>query len=277
MVQFEICGLGIEVRGERDVTVRGDSLRFETRMEQPEITVDCRAVPTPALRGERLAAEVWRDGDVIRRCTMKGDIPAAVLSYREGEPARAKLEVREEDWGWVTDHLRLWSTLCLPALLLPARTLIFHAAFVECGGEGILFTAPSGTGKSTQAALWQTHRGARVINGDKAAVSLRGNAVAHGVPVSGTSGICENQSLYLKGIVVLSQAGENTVRRLSPSQAVAALCANLFADDAVGSEWSAALALLLDLVEQVPVYALACTPDLRAVETLERAMKEVAS
>ena len=37
-------------------------------------------------------------------------------------------------------------------------------------------------------------------------------------------------------------------------------------------EWGTALGLLLDLTASVPVYALACTPDERAVETLEQAM-----
>ena len=74
------------------------------------------------------------------------------------------------------------------------------------------------------------------------------------------------------GIVVLSQAPENTIRRLGPGAAAAALCANLFADQGVPEEWQAALGLLLDLAAAVPVYALACTPDERAVETLERAL-----
>lgn len=96
--------------------------------------------------------------------------------------------------------------------------------------------------------------------------------MAHGVPFAGTSGICENVSLPLRAVVVLSQAPENSVRRLGPSEAVAALCPNLFVDQAIPEEWQMALHLLLDLVASVPVYALACTPDERAVAALEQAM-----
>lgn len=149
---------------------------------------------------------------------------------------------------------------------------MFHASYVAHDGGALLFTAPSGTGKSTQAELWRVHRGARVLNGDKAAVRLSGAPTAHGMPFSGTSGICENVSLPLRGVVVLSQAKENTVRRLGPSAAVAALGENVFADRSIAEEWSAALNLLLDLAASVPVYALACTPDERAVCALEEAM-----
>ena len=96
--------------------------------------------------------------------------------------------------------------------------------------------------------------------------------MAHGMPFSGTSGICENVSLPLRCIVVLSQAPENTVCRLGPSAAIAALCPNVFADQSVAEEWHTALNLLLDLAASVPVYALACTPDERAVRALEQAM-----
>ena len=64
----------------------------------------------------------------------------------------------------------------------------------------------------------------------------------------------------------------NTVRRLGPSAAVAALGENVFADRSIAEEWSAALNLLLDLAASVPVYALACMPDERAVCALEEAM-----
>jgi len=161
--------------------------------------------------------------------------------------------------------------LCCDALL-PFERAVFHALSFMWRGKAWLLTAPSGTGKSTQAELWRVHRGARVLNGDKAAVRLSGAPMAHGMPFSGTSGICENVSLPLRGVVVLSQAKENSVRRLGPSAAVAALGANVFADRSIAEEWSAALNLLLDLAASVPVYALACTPDERAVCALEEAM-----
>ena len=46
----------------------------------------------------------------------------------------------------------------------------------------------------------------------------------------------------------------------------------IFIDKLIPVEWSKALNLIIDLVSEVPVYHLACTPDVRAVEALERAI-----
>ena len=46
---------------------------------------------------------------------------------------------------------------------------VFHGAAVEVNGKAYVFTAPSGTGKSTHIKLWMDALGekVRVINGDK--------------------------------------------------------------------------------------------------------------
>ena len=275
---FQICRTTLALSTELPL-VTGEPMDLFVHDGAAGLRVVCRGLPevpeaAGALRfqsGERL---IYQSGTAVARCR-RAHAQAGLyarLDYDLTRPEEAALTVREADWRWATDYLRLWSTLCLPQLLLPFRTLIFHASYIDWNDKGILFTAPSGTGKSTQAELWRRHRGAEVLNGDKAGVRLDGAPTVHGVPFSGTSGICRNVSLPLRAVVVLSQAPENAIRRLPPSQAVAALCPNVFADSAVGEEWGTALHLLLDLTASVPVYALACTPDERAVETLEQAM-----
>lgn len=276
---FQICGVGLEFLADNPLAVEGDMALFAGDRSVPDISIECRTVAELAdIGGELLMREAERflcrrDRQIFRyRTTNLSAPPYACAAYDLKAPQAVRLTVREADWSWSTGHMRLWSTLCLPQLLLPFRTLIFHASYIGHDGRAILFTAPSQTGKSTQAELWRVHRGAQVINGDKAGVRLAGPPMAHGVPFSGTSGICHNISLPLEAVVVLSQAPVNTVRRLSPSEAVAALCGNVFVDHYIPEEWQLALSLLLDLVAAVPVYALACTPDVRAVEALEQAM-----
>ena len=276
---FQICQTKLSLSADLPLVTDAVMEQFVCRDRDPGLLVDCRAVPKvsepngePCLREPE--RQIWQKGPSVTRCRMvhTGVQPYARLDYDLIQPEKANLTVRESDWRWATDYLRLWSVLSLPQLFLPFRTLIIHASYIGWQGKGILFTAPSGTGKSTQAELWRVHRGAEVLNGDKAGVRLDGSPTAHGVPFSGTSGICRNVSLPLKAVVVLSQAPENIIRRLPPSQAVAALCPNVFVDSVVQEEWQMALNLLLDLAASVPVYALACTPDEHAVETLERAM-----
>ena len=94
-------------------------------------------------------------------------------------------------------------------LLLQQNRLLLHASFIKYKGNGILFSGPSGIGKSTQAELWKRTRGAEIINGDRAAVGLADEGwTAWGIPYAGTSGICHNESAPLLAIVVLRQAKE---------------------------------------------------------------------
>ena len=277
---YKVCGLQLQLNTPREFWVEPISRVFDAPPACGDVELTLRAVPevtpdAPLCRPHR-EKPVWREDERIFR----GDHDLFrkemhfCTEYSLRDPDHLTCFVRDEDWRWATRSKYLWPGIMFNYILLHHRGLMFHASYIGYQGEGILFVAPSGTGKSTQAELWRKHRGARILNGDKAGVTLQATPMAHGVPFSGTSGICENVSLPLKAVVVLSQAAENSVRRLGPSAAVAALCPNLFVDQAVPEEWQLALHLLLDLVAAVPVYALACTPDARAVEALERAMKE---
>lgn len=92
---------------------------------------------------------------------------------------------------------------------------ILHASLIRTRRGAVLFTAPSGTGKSTQADLWKKYRGAEIINGDRSGVWKNGNTwMAGGVPWCGTSGIMKNKTMPLLAIVILRQGLENEVRDL---------------------------------------------------------------
>ena len=73
--------------------------------------------------------------------------------------------------------------------LLPRDRLLMHGAALAWQGQAYLFTAPSGTGKSTHAMLWRRYlgSGAEVINGDKPLLHLPpdGPAVVYGSPWAG--------------------------------------------------------------------------------------------
>lgn len=278
---YRVCGLDLRVTAPQALWTEPPSDRFEAPAA-PEPDLRFRLSPVPEIetppgifRGRNRERAVWQDGQrVFRRCQdMFRTRPHICTSYRLDKPGEADCAVREADWLWATRSQFLWSGIMLNHLLLHFRAMVFHASYIEHGGRAILFTAPSGTGKSTQAELWRVHRGAEVLNGDKAAVRLAGAPMACGLPFCGTSGICVHRDVPLRAIVTLAQAPDNTVRRLPPSQAVAALCPNVFTDRYIPEEWQLTLGLLLDLVSAVPVWALACTPDVRAVEALERALE----
>lgn len=158
-------------------------------------------------------------------------------------------------------------------ILADAGMLVLHSAYIVTRqGQGILFSGPSGIGKSTQAALWQRYAGAEIVNGDRALVRPDTGTVS-GVFCAGTSGISRNVTASLQAVVLLEQGAENRVCTLRPREAFARLLSQCayYQRDAVSAGRMTELAALL--VTNVPVRQLTCRADGDAVRTLEEELR----
>lgn len=152
---------------------------------------------------------------------------------------------------------------------------LLHASFIRRDKSGILFTAPSGTGKSTQAALWERHRGAELINGDRAVVMpVSEGATAWGIPFCGTSGVGKNAGLPLEAIVCLRQGKVTKIRALTGVAAFRQVWEGCSVNLWDNEDMKMTTEAVLKVVQTVPVYDLCCTPDESAVEALEQILKE---
>jgi hypothetical protein len=152
---------------------------------------------------------------------------------------------------------------------------LLHAAYIRHGEGAILFTAPSGTGKSTQAELWRSLRGAELINGDRAAVYSRENGVwVMGVPFSGSSGVAKNVSLPLKAIVYLAQSPLTSITSLSGFRAFRRLWEGCSVNVWNLDDVNTCTQNVMNAIGVVPVFYLACTPDESAVIALEKALMQ---
>lgn len=104
------------------------------------------------------------------------------------------------------------SLLALERQMIRRQSLIFHRSYVEYRGKAILFSAPSGTGKSTQAALWEKYRGSSTVNGDRALLrKVDGRWTACGWHVCGSSEMCKLSDTAIHAIVMLRQGCENRI------------------------------------------------------------------
>lgn len=170
-------------------------------------------------------------------------------------------------------------TLSLGGLLrfLPMReiflhfgVLFLHASQVAYRGKGILFSAPSGTGKTTQAKLWEQYRGAELVCNDRTLLrKTDGLWRSYGYPMDGSEPVRSSAVNTLGAVVLLEQGTVNEARRLRPGKAVSLLMGQAVIDGWNAGARTAAMELLLTLVDEVPVYLLTCTPDERAVAALE--------
>ncbi len=257
--------------------------RFLITDRAPDVTV--RVTPT-----DRIAppAEplLWETGEHIICRTKDGtahyyrgiweDAPIfACLTRCDETPAQLQLKYVPDDLAKKDpDHLLL-GRVEIERLLHERQQTLLHAAWVMREDKALLFSGACGVGKSTQAELWHTYRGARIINGDKTCLSFHnGGLTAFGTPFCGSSRYCEDGVAPVRAIVMLEQAPTDTIRRLSLKEAVRALasqmpCQKWLADD---------VAAVLDYAEltarRVPVYLLSCTKEESAVDLLDRTLNE---
>jgi len=170
----------------------------------------------------------------------------------------------------------LMDALGLEHLIARAGGFIFHCSYIDVGGKAVLFTAPSGTGKSTQADLWQKYRNADIINGDRAAVRIcDGIPTACGIPFAGSSQYCKNRDLPIAAIVYLSQAPENTLRTVKGYEAFLRIWEGVSVNTWDKTDLELVSSAVQTLAAQVPVFHLCCTPDESAVLTLEAALRKL--
>lgn len=104
---------------------------------------------------------------------------------------------------------------------------VLHSSAVSVNNQGYVFTAPSGTGKSTHAKLWIKHfkkNNAKYINDDKPIIRLINNKFyVCGTPFSGKNDLNSNIIVPLKAIYVLEQGKTNKIEKLNPKNALNAL------------------------------------------------------
>ena len=155
-------------------------------------------------------------------------------------------------------------------LIAMAGGFVFHCSYIQVGGKAMLFTAPSGTGKSTQAELWNRLRGAPIHNGDRSAVCWQdGQAYACGIPFAGSSQICENVTLPLGAIVYLRQAPTTRIRRLRGAECFRSLWEGCSVNIWDRADVDRISETVTQVLSSVPVFELACTPDESAILALE--------
>lgn len=152
-------------------------------------------------------------------------------------------------------------------ILLQHGVLFLHASQIAVGNTGILFSAPSGTGKTTQAKLWKRFRGAELLCNDR---TLTDCTMTYGFPFDGSEPVLTGERRRLGAVVILRQAPENTVRRLLAREALPLLMSQTVLDTWDSAAQAAAGERMLDLISKTPVYLLACTPDEQAVQCLEQ-------
>lgn len=168
----------------------------------------------------------------------------------------------------------IFNALAFEKVLIKHEAIILHCSYILIDDFAILFSAPSGTGKSTQANLWYKYRDAQIINGDRAIIKKIGNRYyAMGTPICGSSDISKNISKPLKAIIYLSQSKNNYIEKIEQKEMIKKLISettiNFFNQD----YFNKAFDIINHISTSVEMYHLWCTKDINAIKCLEKVLK----
>lgn len=194
--------------------------------------------------------------------------------YRElsGKNNLIEIELIRSEIPEFEINLVFLEMLALERHLLEEYALILHSSYIVWNHHGIVFTAPSGTGKSTQADLWHQYEDAEIINGDRSLLwwnpSVKRYEVC-GLPFCGSSGINQNVTAPLSAIVFLSQAKKNQAEEASASESIQKLFQEISINQWNPSAVEKSLKQIERIADLVPTVNLHCNMEQGAVETLK--------
>ena len=147
--------------------------------------------------------------------------------------------------------------------------MVFHGAVISYNNKGYLFTAPSGTGKTTHIMLWKKYLGEKccVVNGDKPILNIEKNGVtAFATPYAGKEGMQNHSSAPVKGICLIKRGTENRIEKVSAGKYLTEIIPQVYMPKSPVAAIKT-LEMLDDLLRIVPLYVLYCDISEKAFKT----------
>lgn len=155
----------------------------------------------------------------------------------DDEPARFSIVITDEDienekklspYEIVNDNGGYESTAVyrkyIYEVLEKYDAFFFHCSSIEVDGKAVMFTAKSGTGKSTHRNLWMKNFGdkVKIINDDKPIIrKIDGIYYVYGTPWRGKEAMGVNTRVPAKALCFLSRAEKNSIGPISTGKVVA--------------------------------------------------------
>ena len=158
--------------------------------------------------------------------------------------------------------------------MLDFDTVLFHGSVVAVDGVGYLFTAKSGTGKSTHTRLWREYFGERavMVNDDKPLLHIADTVTAYGTPYNGKHRLGTNISVPLKAICILTRSADNHIEAITREQAYTMLLQQVYRP-ADMLKMAKTLDLVDRLADSVKLYKLGCNMDISAAQVAFEGMQ----
>ena len=156
--------------------------------------------------------------------------------------------------------------------MLEYDTLLMHGAAIAVNKKCYVFTAPSGTGKTTHINNWiKCIPGTIVVNGDKPLINVH-TKIVYGTPWCGKERKNTNTSATLAGIIILERGVTNSLKPISFSDMIPTLLQQVYISKE--KEKKIKTYKLLSLLESIPCYKLKCNMDVESARIAYDGIKE---
>ena len=165
----------------------------------------------------------------------------------------------------------------IAAEIVNYNTILFHGSGIAVDNSAFMFTAPSGTGKSTHAKLWRELFGKRaaMINDDKPLLKIyENNIIAYGSPWSGKHRLENNIAVPLKAVAFLQRGTRNHIRQVTPQEIYVNIIEQTFKP-----EDPQKIALILKLIDKMiqntRFYIMTCNMEKEAAVVASSSMMQI--
>ncbi len=168
---------------------------------------------------------------------------------------------------------KLFHALRLPFLYLAQLhgMAAIHSASILYRDKAWLFSAPSGTGKSTHADLWNRYLNTKLINGDLNLLAYENETpVVHGIPWCGTSEIFDTSSYPLGGIILLKQAPTESIKELTEDEKQLLISQRFISPSWTADLFDKNLQVAEKIASNSLICRLYCTKEKSAMKTIKK-------
>jgi len=170
-------------------------------------------------------------------------------------------------------HYDLFHALRLLYLYLAQNKgmVALHSASILYKGKAWLFSGRSGMGKSTHTNLWKKLYNTPIINGDLNLLGMEnGTPVVYGIPWCGTSGMYDTKTHILGGIILLKQAPEDFIEKLSEDKKQLLVCQRLISPTWSPELFDKNISIIEKIVSKILICKLNCTKENSSAEVMKQ-------
>lgn len=240
---------------------------FKVKLAELVIGVECRYETTKWFCKDYLVEDEDKDIEVkIEDRDIENERQTSLDVEQEKEGTEKDISVKKTEYR--NEYLETLALLRKISERLPEyNCFLMHGAVAAADGKGYMFTAPSGTGKSTHINLWKKYyANVTIVNGDKPFIRIKDSGVwAYGTPWAGKEGWQENVTVPLRAICILGRGEDNRIEKMSLIQALPYIMRQIhYTDD---PDMAGRILELLDqMMADVPIYWLECDMSREAAE-----------